>query len=83
MNRFLVWQWVDGCVVFDRESGNTHAFGPQMAGAFLAAHRSAQSPAQIEQAFNALLSASINSEAGSETTLESPPGRLGAVLAVA
>jgi len=34
--RFLVKQWLDGCVVYDREFGNTHALDPAASAVFLA-----------------------------------------------
>lgn len=35
IERFLVTQWPDGCVVFDRQCGNTHALDPAAATSFL------------------------------------------------
>ena len=35
VGRFLVTQWVDGCVVFDRQFGDTHALDPAVAAIFL------------------------------------------------
>lgn len=34
VGRFLVTQWVDGCVVFDRQFGDTHALDPAVAAIF-------------------------------------------------
>jgi len=34
-DRFLVTQWSDGCVVFDRQFGETHALDPAAAATFL------------------------------------------------
>lgn len=33
--RFLIRQWLDGCVVFDRQVGDTHALDPTSAAIFL------------------------------------------------
>jgi PqqD family protein of HPr-rel-A system len=33
--RFLVRQWLDGCAIFDRRSGDTHALDPLTAAMFM------------------------------------------------
>lgn len=35
-NRYLVRSWTDGCIVFDRKFGDTHALDPTVAAIFSA-----------------------------------------------
>lgn len=58
MSPFLVWQWPDGCVVFDQATGHTHAFDPSVAGAFLAAHQAGQGAVDMRAVFDAMVCAS-------------------------
>ncbi|MCB2005024.1 MAG: HPr-rel-A system PqqD family peptide chaperone [Rhodoferax sp.] len=48
--RFLVRQWADGCVIFDRQSGNTHALDPMTFAVLEAIQASDNDPASVNAA---------------------------------
>ncbi len=51
---FLVHQWADGCAVFDRRTGSTHALDPQAGAGFVAAQAGDDPYRSIEASFRSL-----------------------------
>jgi PqqD family protein of HPr-rel-A system len=50
--RFLVRQWPDGWVVFDRQSGDTHALAPAAAAVLLSLEKGARDRPPLVQALS-------------------------------
>lgn len=53
-SRFLVKQWLDGSVVFDRQFGDTHALDPAAAVVFLSFMKGEREPVALMAALSPL-----------------------------
>jgi hypothetical protein len=53
--RYLIHEWIDGCVVFDLDTGDTHALDATMAKHFRARHEGGADEAAMPDSAHALL----------------------------